>query len=168
MIEMVNATINENGKREITGKSLNLALMQIIEAMGESGGAGGVTIYFNGGEETAEQIAHNAEAFAQLKVMADAGQSLPPVVLDLTDYLFSSSGVEEPIPGVSVAVTPRIVITDAQGIMSGNTPAMQIEFEYPFSTTFFVLEDGTVLMDMPMSAMSTMSLKRNTSNTESV
>lgn len=44
LLEMVNATINENGTRNITGKALNLALTEIINSMGESGGMD--TIYF--------------------------------------------------------------------------------------------------------------------------
>ena len=36
--EMIDATINENGGRGITGKALNLALNAIVDAMGEGGG----------------------------------------------------------------------------------------------------------------------------------
>ena len=36
--EMIDATINENGKGHITGKALNLALNSIVEAMGSGGG----------------------------------------------------------------------------------------------------------------------------------
>ena len=36
--EMIDATINENGGRSITGKALNLALNAIVDAMGEGGG----------------------------------------------------------------------------------------------------------------------------------
>lgn len=36
--EMIDATINENGKGNITGKALNLALNSIVDAMGEGGG----------------------------------------------------------------------------------------------------------------------------------
>ena len=35
---MIDATINENGERNITGKALNLALNAIVDAMGEGGG----------------------------------------------------------------------------------------------------------------------------------
>ena len=40
LLEMVNATINDNGKKGITGKALNLALVEIIKAMGNSSGGG--------------------------------------------------------------------------------------------------------------------------------
>ena len=42
--EMIDATINENGNGNITGKALNLALNAIVDAMGEGGG-GLDTIY---------------------------------------------------------------------------------------------------------------------------
>lgn len=38
LLEMVDATINENGTGNITGKALNLALTEIINSMGEGGG----------------------------------------------------------------------------------------------------------------------------------
>lgn len=41
LLEMVNATISGNGKQEITGQSLNLALTEIINAMGTGSGSGG-------------------------------------------------------------------------------------------------------------------------------
>lgn len=41
LLEMVNATISGNGKQEITGKSLNLALTEIINAMGTGDSSGG-------------------------------------------------------------------------------------------------------------------------------
>ena len=37
---MIDATINENGGRNITGKALNLALNAIVDAAGEGGGGG--------------------------------------------------------------------------------------------------------------------------------
>ena len=40
LLEMVNATINDNGKKGITGKALNLALVEIIKSMGNSSGGG--------------------------------------------------------------------------------------------------------------------------------
>lgn len=44
LLEMVNATISGNGKQEITGQSLNLALTEIINAMGT--GSGGLMLHF--------------------------------------------------------------------------------------------------------------------------
>jgi hypothetical protein len=46
LLEMVNATISGNGKQEITGQSLNLALTEIINAMGTGSGGGGLMLHF--------------------------------------------------------------------------------------------------------------------------
>lgn len=45
LLEMIDSTINENGARMITGKALNLALTEIVNAMGSGAGAGGIKIY---------------------------------------------------------------------------------------------------------------------------
>lgn len=46
LLEMVNATISGNGKQEITGQSLNLALTEIINAMGTGNGGNSEIVYF--------------------------------------------------------------------------------------------------------------------------
>jgi hypothetical protein len=46
LLEMVDATISGNGKQEITGHSLNLALTEIINAMGTGSGGGGLMIHY--------------------------------------------------------------------------------------------------------------------------
>lgn len=158
LIEMVNATINENGKREITGKSLNLALMQIIEAMGESGGgAGGVTIYYNAGNETDEQKAHNAEVWAQLKALQEAGKPLPPLGVDVTGPLMAASAPEgTDLSGVGVIMYPMFFGLDLDGVLSGiGTPSLQVVVVNDLmSIQFAVLEDGTVSTELPASTMS--------------
>lgn len=45
LLEMVNSTIVENGKKQITGKSLNLALTEIVNSMG-TGSGGSELVYF--------------------------------------------------------------------------------------------------------------------------
>jgi hypothetical protein len=46
LLEMVNATISGNGKQEIAGNSLNLALTEIINAMGTGSGGGGLIVHY--------------------------------------------------------------------------------------------------------------------------
>lgn len=50
LLEMVNATITGNGKQEITGNSLNLALTEIINAMGTGNGGGGLIVHYLPGD----------------------------------------------------------------------------------------------------------------------
>lgn len=155
LIEMVNATINENGKREITGKSLNLALMQIIEAMGESGGgAGGVTIYFNQGNETDEQKAHNAEVFAQLKALQEAGKPLPPLGVDFTFIMNVPEGTD--LSRIGAITYPLFFCLDLDGVLSGaGTPSLPVAIANDLMIAqFVVLEDGTVSTEAPASTMS--------------
>lgn len=152
LIEMVNATINENGKREITGKSLNLALMQIIEAMGESGGgAGGVTIYYNAGNETDEQKAHNAEVWAQLKALQEAGKPLPPLGVEIAAFMQMNAA------GLGAITYPMSFAMDIYGYLTeAKIPMMQVIIENDLinGVQFVVYEDGTVSTEMPASTMS--------------
>lgn len=150
LLEMVNATISENGKREITGKALNLALTQIIEAMGESSG-GGVTIYFNNGAETDEMKAHNAAVWAQLKARVEAKQSLPPIMVDLTETL-ASQGI--PTDGISYAVPAMMLALDTTGAITEVTPLLMLHLAIPQEMQFIVYEDGAVSTEMPASTMS--------------
>lgn len=153
LLEMVNTTISENGKREITGKALNLALTQIIEAMGESGGgAGGVTIYFNNGAETDEMKAHNAAVWAQLKARVEAKQSLPPIMVDLTEMVIGSQGM--PTDSMSYAVPAMMLALDTTGATTEGTPLLMLYLAIPQEMQFIVYEDGAVSTEMPASTMS--------------
>lgn len=69
--EMIDATINENGKGNITGKSLNLALTEIVNSSGEGNGVD--TIYMIPADLYAElpqlfeeMIAHNIEIYNKI------------------------------------------------------------------------------------------------------
>ena len=154
LIEMIDATINENGSRSITGKALNLALTEIVNAMGSGSGAGAATIYFMMGEETEEQKAHNATVWAQLKATVEAGQPLPPIMIDLTDMMAAQQGVT----GVStngVATMQAFDTTGAMGTLGEGIPCLLVQSaEHGF---IVVAEDGSITS---MDGMSTMSLRR--------
>lgn len=86
--EMVNATITENGQRQITGKALNLALLEIITAMEENKpeGGGAETVYI---EETLtpEHQAANAATYAKCKANVAEDKTLPAIVMDVTQMM---------------------------------------------------------------------------------
>lgn len=86
--EMVNATITENGQRQITGKALNLALLEIITAMEENKpeGGGAETVYI---EETLtpEHQATNAAAYAKCAANVAEDKALPAIVMDVTQNM---------------------------------------------------------------------------------
>lgn len=154
LIEMIDATINENGSRSITGKALNLALTEIVNAMGSGSGAGAATIYCMMGQETEEQKAHNATVWAQLKATVEAGQPLPPIMIDMTDMVVAQQGVT----GVSMnggATMQAFDTTGVMGMLGEGIPCLVVQSaEYDF---IVVAEDGSITS---MDGMSTMSLRR--------
>lgn len=92
IIEMVNSTITENGQRQITGKALNLALVQTLTAIEEfvannKGGAASEMAYLpnsNTGEMDSEHQAHNFEVYNKFKTAFEAGEPLPILSIDLS------------------------------------------------------------------------------------
>lgn len=154
LIEMIDATINENGSRSITGKALNLALTEIVNAMGSGSGAGAATIYCMMGQETEEQKAHNATVWAQLKATVEAGQPLPPIMVDMTDMMAAQQGVT----GLSmngVATTQAFDTTGAMGTLGEGIPCLLVGSAE--LGTVVVAEDGSTTS---MDGMSTMSLRQ--------
>lgn len=85
--DLIDSTINENGTKAITGKALNLALNEIVNAVAEAattggGGSGVKRLYIdaNGGSVTApEQLASNAALYTEI-VTALTNDELPPKV----------------------------------------------------------------------------------------
>lgn len=148
LIEMIDTTINENGSRNITGKALNLALTEIVNAMGTgSGGASGAVLIF-AEELTEEQKAVNATVYAQCKAAAEAGEPLPIISLDMSAQM-ASMGTNGVMWYLATATA-----FDASGGMFGS-PALAIMSQD--LGTIIVSEDGTIT---PMGGMSTMSLNR--------
>lgn len=98
--EMVNSTITENGQRQITGKALNLALVETLAAIEEvlandKGGAASEIAYFpniNTGEMDPEHQAHNLEIYNKFKAAFEAGEPLPLLSIDAA-FMFAE--VEE-------------------------------------------------------------------------
>lgn len=92
--DMINSTITENGQRHITGKALNLALLEIITAMEENkpkGGAASEIAYFpdtTSGEMDPEHQAHNLEVYNKFKAAFEVGEPLPLLSLDLS-FMFA-------------------------------------------------------------------------------
>lgn len=93
--DMVNSTITENGQRQITGKALNLALVEMLTAIEEflennennkpEGGAASELVYlpdFNTGEMDPEHQAHNLEVYNKFKVAFEGGEPLPLLSID--------------------------------------------------------------------------------------
>lgn len=105
---MIDATITENGNKEITGKALNLALNAIVDSIsstflqiGEPNEDGTLK------ELTEEQLAANAQLFADITESIDAGKGFPMVRLFIKENTFAyvcnlDIDVEKYVGGVGV------------------------------------------------------------------
>lgn len=101
LLEMINSTINENGAGMITGKALNLALTEIVNAMGS--GSGGEKLYMVMEEAQPGSVApvesstsyeipsfcveHNKEVYNKLQTIWKNGEELEGIIyVDLTHF----------------------------------------------------------------------------------
>lgn len=130
LIEMIDATINENGSRGITGKALNLALTEIVNAMGSGSGGGAITFY--AGELTEEQQAANVVSYNIVAAAGDSGLPLPSCTVE------QSAGAALPASGswasVFVSYAPEgsdnanalgvsgICVMDLLSLLGGSNP----------------------------------------------
>lgn len=141
--EMVNATITENGQRQITGKALNLALLEIITAMEENKpeGGGTETVYL-GEPLSPEYQAVNAATFAKCKANTAEGKALPEIVIDATELIAESFlGTKE---GVRLIVPYNGVyfIDQSSPAAASGQYGLAIEGEIPV----IVNEDGSIII----------------------
>lgn len=130
LIEMINTTINENGSRNITGKALNLALTEIVNAMGSGGGA--TTFY--AGELTEEQRAANVVSYNIVATASESRLPLPPCTVE------QPAGAFMPVSGswaaVLVSYIPEgsdaanslggsgVYIMDLMALLGGSNPRL--------------------------------------------
>lgn len=120
--EMVNATINENGKREITGKAINLALLETLAAIEEflannkPEGAASETFFLpniSTGELKPEHQAHNAEVYNKFKAAFESGKPLPLLSVDYAFLVEESLGQPVNAAGYVSCITVVFVPTDS-------------------------------------------------------
>lgn len=112
--EMIDATINENGQGNITGKALNLALNSIVDAMGEGGG--GLMFHylpryeisnlpdwepdFQYKNELQECINHNIEVFETIMECNTNHIPIPgPIYFDTTFFEWNFNNREDSVRG---------------------------------------------------------------------
>lgn len=144
--EMIDSTINENGKKHITGKALNLALTEILTAVEEyvqnNKPAASVTFYLYDNpqtlELTPEHQAANAAAYQLFKTAHMNGESLPASVLDVSGAMradLGSDGISMlyPIAGVAFVDESAANVIGVCGIV--------ITFE---GSSLVINEDGTL------------------------
>lgn len=111
LLEMINSTINENGAGMITGKALNLALTEIVNAMGTGSGAGGEKVYMVMNEDDSGSAApasntspsyeipsfcaeHNKEVYNKLHTIWENGEELEGIFyIDATHMMRMYNGI---------------------------------------------------------------------------
>lgn len=117
---MIDATINENGERGITGKALNLALNAIVDAMGEGGGldtiyllpsflnpdvgteALGVTEMPFTEEEIMAMVAHNQNIYTKITEKFNTTKNASTFVFDFSFIMSMDAGM---LTGCNVGVS---------------------------------------------------------------
>lgn len=97
--DMINSTITENGQRNITGKAVNLALVETLTAIEEflennkpEGGAASEIVYLpdmTTGVMDPEHQAHNLEVYNKFKVAFEEGKPFPLLSIDAAIMLAS-------------------------------------------------------------------------------
>lgn len=155
--EMINSTIVENGERQITGKALNLALLEIITAMEENkpeGGAASEIVYFpdmNTGETSAENLAHNLEVYNKFKTAFEAGEPLPLLSVDLAFMFADMEGqLGQPVNVSGYATCVMVVFIPADSPMAeqmGNGIMFAANMEGSSSTVMGLIQpDGNIML----------------------
>ena len=150
--EMVNATITENGKRQITGKALNLALLEMITAMEENKpeGSGAETVFVVDNVDdmsiTPEHQAANAAVYAKCRDAAAEGKPLPMVCVDGATIMLGGSGVS--IVGVSVLLSSSIVMfVDPNSELAAEMSGLVVTINsFGDNIQAVVAEDGSVTL----------------------
>lgn len=148
--EMVNATITENGQRQITGKALNLALLEIITAMEENKpeGGGAETVYLEV-PLSPEHQAVNAATYAKCKANVAEDKALPAIVLDATQAMgqasgMSMAGTKFSVPFLQIAfIDPSSEFAAGQGISGLMVLTTDMQGD---TGEFIVNEDGSIAM----------------------
>lgn len=120
LLEMVDATINENGTGNITGKALNLALTEIINSMGEGGGldtiyllpssmnpdAGPMTLDVSElpftEEEVMAMVAHNQKIYNKITEKFNTTKNASTFVFDFSFMLSMEAGI---LTGYNIGVS---------------------------------------------------------------
>lgn len=153
--EMVNATINENGQREITGKAINLALIETLTAVEEflannklEGAASEIFFLPNAstGELTPERQAHNAEVFNKFKSAFEEGEPLPLLSADVWIEPIEEQ-LGQPANASGYSACKQVIFVSADSPLAAETGAcvMFVTVDHQMDATpGSILSDGSI------------------------
>lgn len=145
--EMVNSTITENGQRQITGKALNLALLEMITAMEENKpeGGGAETVYiaddFATMELTPEHQAINAATYVKCAANIAEGKPIPMIVVDMTALYTTEIGTTEGVACTMQSIQV-ICVTPNSPLASEGSGIVINSLDFVFQ----INEDGSVTL----------------------
>lgn len=151
--DMINSTIVENGQRQITGKSINLALIETLTAIEEylanykPDVDGLETVYGPDNQSTLELTpehqAANAAVYAKCAAAVNEGRTLPGIQMDVTATMSSNVGVtlEKALVLMPSSIT-LFILPDSPSVdsLNGMSGLVVRGVEYSFS----IAEDGTL------------------------
>lgn len=157
--EMVNATITENGQRQITGKALNLALIEMLTAVEEflannaDGGAASEIFFLpnaNTGELTPERKAHNAEVYNKLKSAFEEGKPLPLLSADAAVMLDTiEEQLGQPANASGYLACTQVIFVSADSPLAAEVGAgviFAILTEHMNAAQGVILSDGNITL----------------------
>ena len=132
--EMIDATINENGGRGITGKALNLALNAIVDAMGEGGGLD--TIYLLPNPDVGPMTLDVAELpFTEEEVMAMVAHN-QNIYNKITEKFNTTKNASTFVFDFSLMVSKKAPVLCGYNVGVSNVMYMKIEEQMPSKLSF--------------------------------
>lgn len=150
--EMVSSTITENGQRQITGKALNLALLETLTAIEEflannkPEGPGIETVYIADDLETMgltpEHQAANAAVYAKCKQACEEGKPLPGIQADISYSFLAQTNATEGI--VATLLIPQAVFCLPDSPVSESLGDSGLILVIDTMMNLNINEDGTV------------------------
>jgi hypothetical protein len=155
--DMINSTITENGSRHITGKALNLALLEMITAMEENKpeeGAASEIVYFpdmNTGEMDPADQAHNLEVYNKFKTAFEEGKPLPLLSIDAT-FMFAQMEAQlgQPIKAAGYSPCTMVIFVPSDSPLAAQMgDGVMITFSADGQDTAGMIQpDGNVMLMM--------------------
>lgn len=155
--EMIDYTITQNNAKQITGKAINLALNELLNAVEQyvadnAGGSSAEIVYLfdvNTGETSEEDKAKNALVVEKFKDAYLQGKLLPILQLDAgSEFKMIEAELGTPVEGCgTLAVNLCVYIPENSvliEVMGTQQPGLVFTTVMDSSTTYFISEDGTM------------------------
>lgn len=155
--EMIDYTITQNNAKQITGKAINLALNELLNAVEQyvtdnAGGASAETVYFfdtDTGETSEENKVKNALVVEKFKDAYLQGKSLPVLQCNFEqEFKMIEAELGTPVEGRATLAVNMVVYIPENSVLieviGTQQPGLVFTTVMDSSTTYFISEDGTM------------------------